>query len=223
VRRRARETFVLGAERVFDEAPLDLRNEAEADHDPTTEADRTAPAEPAIPTNPPVGLPAGAEIHRASSLGSDHGSRRPRPPARAIAAAALASLAAALGLLLHRADDAAPTRPVAVAAVSIDPSASRNDRSLYDTPAMGPKERTVNERSGAGARRATDREHRTSPSRDVSTATPATATTATSQGVAVDEAPGLHPPAATSPPEPAVAEPSEPVQSAASVRQEFGP
>lgn len=224
MRRRARETFVLGAERVLDEAELDLRNQAEADLDSTTEEDHPAPAEPAIAPDPPAGPTAGAETSRASSSGSQHWSRRPRPSVRT-AVVVVCALGGLAGLWLWRGADrhGSEGSPTVAAIRETSPPAVP---AVRETTAEHPSERPADDRHPALQRRRGDHERQAVAHQDpsASTAGPAERSSAAS--------PPTPPPAPIAPAAPTAlsvpadsspTESTEPVQSAASVRREFGP
>lgn len=224
MKRRARETFVLGAERVFDEAELDLRNEAEADHEPIIDPDHAAPVEPAISVQSPAGPPAGAGIPRADSPQPVRWFRRPRPSVVAIACAAIGGGAVLLSLSLGRGEQHAPQRLSAHAAVdrrSLAPPRSVRKQRREPVPSAALGRRRSADRGPKGNRDASASNGERLATRDPTPAEPA-------QPVVPPKTPPAPVPAASAAPVSVAAEPSavglrEPVQSAAAVRQEFGP
>lgn len=225
MRRRVRETFVLGAERLADEAELDLRNEAEVDHEPKSELDLTAPAEPAILLpQEAAGPPAGAGDWRAKASASPRLPWRPRPPLAALVFAG-ATVFAALLLLRGGEDEQRGSRhltdaraPVASPPAVADEGRAQGRGGHRDLPENPRSPQRSSARSDAAAKRADRRKPRE-----------LTPPAAIGEEPVYAEAPEPQPasPAAQPPPLPAAAPhsptPLEPVQSATSVREEFGP
>lgn len=219
MRRRVRETFVLGAERVFDEAELDLRNEAEADHEPTIELDHAAAAEPAIgPQAQPADAHAGVGATRdRRPSGLPRRPRRPRPSAVAVIAAGCG-----LGALaVFRGDGADESSERTVAEATAQPAAPAATHVAEGGPQQPHRQPSSRARNEEG------RPKRTGA--DEAPTQPEVASIAHEGVPAVEQvtspAPQVTPPApiaSTGPPASPVA-PEEPVQTAASVRQEFGP
>ena len=220
MRRRARETFVLGAERVFEEAELDLRNKAETDHEPESELDHTAPVEPSIDPAP-AGPPVGAGTARAEPSGSSRRFRRPRPPVGALALGG--AVAAALVGVAFRGDDRIPSIGQG-AGHGVAQAVSESKGATAREPARHtPTSRRPADTAGAQDRTRTD-------DRD---AHPGQTEDAARGLTSASPRPGIPAPAPTEvastvPPStpafsPQSAPPSEPVQSAAAVRREFGP
>ncbi|MQA76585.1 MAG: hypothetical protein GEU88_20065 [Solirubrobacterales bacterium] len=229
---------MLGAERAFEAAELDLRNEAEDDHERETEPDRAAPAEHTISLpHPPAGTAAGAEVSREEPSSSDRAPRRPRPPVRALIVGAMA--AACVGFAVLRGGGEETDRPVIAEGAAIDPG--HIDAWATDRPTRDRRPRAMSrptERASApGDRRRTEakpaRRSReaerpaASPEPSIAVSTPAPP----AAPVVADPASAPPPPATPAPPagetapaeSAAATEPTQPVQSAAAVRQEFGP
>jgi hypothetical protein len=219
VRRRARETFVLGAERVFDEAELDLRNEAEADHEPIIERDHAAPVEPAIaPQAPPAAPPAGAGARRGrepSGLGRKP--RRPRPSVRALLVGGAAVGALGVALIHGGGEDGVSDRALVDASIKTKkPAPARVAKDRAGTP--DPAGRRPGVRRDGSARAAPDTSSRRRSSAPTTSQRSPVVETGTAPPPTVSPAP-VYP----SVPTPAPVESGKPLQSAASVRQEFGP
>lgn len=226
MRRRARETFVLGAERLFDEAELDLRNEAEADHEPNSEPDQTAPAEPAILLREEAaGAPAGAGDWRAKRSASARPPWRPRPPLAAVALGGAAGLAA-VALLFRVGDDGKRGGPPVSGARGPAASAAMPDAGGRRDPA-GEGDR-IEDPSAAPARAGRrdagmTPDDRTSP-RELAPPTVSGAKPEYPEPPAPQPAsPIAHGPSAPATTPAAPSQVAEPVHSAAAVRQEFGP
>lgn len=221
MRRRARETFVLGAERLSGEVELDLRNQAEADHEPI-ELDHAAAAEPAVcPHQQPPGSPAGARVRRDEPTSSSRGLGRPRPSVRAFVLAA-AAICAAVWVVLRGGDDEGPdakrlaVSPAPVGERSVAAARGRSSRHLTESTRRRPTSPDHSSARVPGTNPGVRRDAR----RPLAPTPPA-----------VSEQPPVAPPAPVpaAPPAPvggAPAAPSaspKPVQSAAAVRREFGP
>lgn len=216
--------IVIGAERVFDETELGLSYEPDAADkpEPNEELEQLAmePApEPSIEINEtaPAPEPVDAEDPRDDrGLSSSEGSRRPRSALgrRAVALGALgAGVLLAAGALLGRGEDDAeqPQRPAEL--VEARP---RTPRSTDPKPKPAPKPDPEHSDT-----REPQRLERPEPAEAPSEASAPAPSPVPAPAPAPTPAPAPAPaPAAEPPPSPA---PSEPVQSAAIVREEFGP
>lgn len=217
-----RETFVLGAERLEDEAELDLRNEAEADREPKSELDQTAAAEPAIfLPQEAVGPPVGARDLRAKASASAGLLWRPRPPLAALILGAATVCAAVVVLRGAHGDESESSlgraaAPAVSAPASGGDQASLGGRVEHDGTAHPPSSQD----SSVDAPPAERPEGRRGPAQRTSPAPvderdPVESIEQPSSPLAQPSPPPFTAPGSPSPP--------EPVQSAAAVRQEFGP
>ncbi len=226
MRRRVRETFVLGAERLDDEAELDLRNEAETDHKPNAELDQTAPVEPAILLpEEAADSPAGAGVARSRAPGSSRVPRRPRPPLRALVV--VGAIAGVTVLVLGRSEDGPPvapsgavSRPPAVSTEAAEKRAPAQER--HNGQVRAEARRPL--QGSAGSSRAPSRRD---PERAAEAAAPSAPPAVGRESEPQTPELGLTAPVAQAlapmSSSPGSSGPSGPVQSAASVRREFGP
>jgi hypothetical protein len=219
VKRRQRETFVVGAERLSDDAELDLRYEAEPDH-ALDELDQAAPAEPSIAPMEPAASSAGAGSMREVSGQAVRRSRRPFPPiVRTCGVVALSALVGAVLYTARRSDPSGGEPPgrVVAAGGEAEPAAGL----AVDEPVSSRGQEAGNRRSRPDLPTASDHSRLRSGGFASSDQETVTDTVAAARQTAESPTPTGSPAAPLE--SGSTDQVAAPVRSAASVRQEFGP